>query len=325
MEVGTEAGIRPELVEEAARSLNPYLPPTPLQQSRALTVKAGCQVFLKIESIQPTRSFKVRGALNKLILMSAADRQAGVITASAGNHGQGVAYAAAAFGIAATVFVPENANLLKVESMKRLGARVVPAGRSYQEAYQEATRVQAVTGATLVHAFDDPQVIAGQGTVGVEIGEQLPETDTVLVPVGGGGLLAGIALYLKASRPAVRLIGVEPQGADGLTRSLAAGQQVVLDRVQTMADGLAASGPGRLNFELIKNRVDEMIRVGEDEMLRAIRLLFEWEHVLAEPSGAASLAALLYRYTAEPDERVVLVLSGGNVTEEVMMRALRSR
>ncbi len=325
MEVGTEAGIRPELVEEAARSLNPYLPPTPLQQSRALTVKAGCQVFLKIESIQPTRSFKVRGALNKLILMSAADRQAGVITASAGNHGQGVAYAAAAFGIAATVFVPENANSLKVESMKRLGARVVPAGRSYQEAYQEATRVQAVTGATLVHAFDDPQVIAGQGTVGVEIGEQLPETDTVLVPVGGGGLLAGIALYLKASRPAVRLIGVEPQGADGLTRSLAAGQQVVLDRVQTMADGLAASGPGRLNFELIKNRVDEMIRVGEDEMLRAIRLLFEWEHVLAEPSGAASLAALLYRYTAEPDERVVLVLSGGNVTEEVMMRALRSR
>ncbi|MBJ7601888.1 MAG: threonine/serine dehydratase [Candidatus Dormibacteraeota bacterium] len=325
MEVGTEAGIRPELVEEAARSLNPYLPPTPLQQSRALTVKAGCQVFLKIESIQPTRSFKVRGALNKLILMSAADRQAGVITASAGNHGQGVAYAAAAFGIAATVFVPENANLLKVESMKRLGARVVPAGRSYQEAYQEATRVQAVTGATLVHAFDDPQVIAGQGTVGVEIGEQLPETDTVLVPVGGGGLLAGMALYLKARRPAVRLIGVEPQGADGLTRSLAAGQQVVLDRVQTMADGLAASGPGRLNFELLKNRVDEMIRVGEDEMLRAIRLLFEWEHLLAEPSGAAPLAALLHRYRAEPDERVVLVLSGGNVTEEVMMRALRSR
>ncbi|MGI8564469.1 MAG: threonine ammonia-lyase [Candidatus Dormibacter sp.] len=325
MEVGTEAGIRPELVEEAARSLNPYLPATPLQQSRALTVKAGCQVFLKIESIQPTRSFKVRGALNKLIRMSAADRRAGVITASAGNHGQGVAYAAAAFGIAATVFVPENANLLKVESMKRLGARVVPAGRSYQEAYQEATRAQAASGATLVHAFDDPQVIAGQGTVGVEIGEQLPETDTVLVPVGGGGLLAGIALYLKARRPAVRLIGVEPQGADGLTRSLAAGQQVVLDRVQTMADGLAASGPGRLNFELLKNRVDEMIRVGEDEMLRAIRLLFEWEHLLAEPSGAASLAALLYRYTAEPDERVVLVLSGGNVTEEVMMRALRSR
>ncbi|MDQ6636787.1 MAG: threonine/serine dehydratase [Candidatus Dormibacteraeota bacterium] len=325
MEVGTEAGIRPELVEEAARSLNPYLPATPLQQSRALTVKAGCQVFLKIESIQPTRSFKVRGALNKLIRMSAADRRAGVITASAGNHGQGVAYAAAAFGIAATVFVPETANLLKVESMKRLGARVVPAGRSYQEAYQEATRAQAASGATLVHAFDDPQVIAGQGTVGVEIGEQLPETDTVLVPVGGGGLLAGIALYLKARRPAVRLIGVEPQGADGLTRSLAAGQQVVLDRVQTMADGLAASGPGRLNFELLKNRVDEMIRVGEDEMLRAIRLLFEWEHLLAEPAGAASLAALLYRYTAEPDERVVLVLSGGNVTEEVMMRALRSR
>ncbi|MDQ6899268.1 MAG: threonine/serine dehydratase [Candidatus Dormibacteraeota bacterium] len=324
MEAGTEAGIRPELVEEAARSLNSYLPPTPLQLSRALTVKAGCQVFLKIESIQPTRSFKVRGALNKLIRMSAADRRAGVITASAGNHGQGVAYAAAAFGITATVFVPENANLLKVESMKRLGARVVPAGRSYQEAYQEATRVQAVTGATLVHAFDDPEVVAGQGTIAVEISDQLPETDTVLVPVGGGGLLAGIALYLKARRPAVRLIGVEPQGADGLTRSLAAGQQLVLDRVQTMADGLAASGPGRLNFELIKNRVDEMIRVGEDEMLRAIRLLFEWEHLLAEPSGAASLAALLYRYTAEPDERVVLVLSGGNVTEEVMMRALRS-
>lgn len=325
MEAGIEAGVQPAEVEEAARSLSSHLQPTPLQQSRAFTSKAGCAVFLKIESVQPTRSFKVRGALNKVMRMSAAERAAGVITASAGNHGQGVAYAAAAFGITATVLVPENANLLKVEAMKRLGARVVPAGRSYQEAYLEASRVQAVTGATLVHAFDDPDVIAGQGTVAAEILEQLPETDTVLVPVGGGGLLAGMSLYLKSRRPKIRLVGVEPHGADGLTRSLAAGQQVILDRVQTMADGLAASGPGRLTFDLIKSRVDEMIRVGEDEMLRGIRLLFEWEHLLAEPSGAASLAALLYRYTPEPDEHVVLVLSGGNVTDEVMIRALRTR
>jgi threonine dehydratase len=319
------ASVDADSVQRAAADLRPYLEQTPLQHSRAFTSKAGCQVYLKVESIQPTRAFKVRGALTKLLRMGAEERAAGVITASAGNHGQGVAYAAHAFHVPATVYVPENANPLKVEAIKRLGARVVPSGRSYQDAAVEAARAQALSGATFVHAFDDPDVVAGQGSIAVELLEQLPQFDTLLVPVGGGGLISGIALYLKARRPSVRVLGIEPAGAAAMTHSLAGGELVTLDRVSTMADGLAASAPGRLTLEITRRCVDRMIVVEESEMLRAIRLFFEWEHLLAEPAGAAALAALLYHYAPEPSERVVVLLSGGNVTEDVMMRALKSR
>jgi threonine dehydratase len=321
VEAGVE-GITAEAVEQAATELARYLSPTPLQYSRAFTAKAGCHVHIKIEGIQPIRAFKVRGALNKLAHMHPEERSVGVITASAGNHGQGVAYAAQEFGVPATVYVPESANALKVEAIKRYGARVVHAGRSYQDAYLEAVRARADSGATFVHAFDDPDVIAGQGTIGVELLQQLESFDTVLVPVGGGGLISGIALYLKARRPSVRIIGVEPAGADGLARSLAAGRIVQLAKVSTIADGLAASAPGRLCFEIARRHVDRVLIVQEDEMLRAIRLYFEWEHLLAEPAGAAALAALLYHYNPSPSERVVVLLSGANVTDEIMVRAL---
>ena len=314
-----------EHVERAAAELRHHLVPTPLQLSRAFTGKAGCHVSVKIESVQPTRSFKVRGALHKLLRTTAGERAAGVITASAGNHGQGVAHAALTFGVPATVYVPDNANPLKVEAIKRLGARVVHFGRSYHEAYLEALRVQETTGATFVHAFDDPDVVAGQGSVAVELLQQLPDVDTVLVPVGGGGLIGGMALYLKARRPDVQVIGVEPAGADALTRSLDAGEVVTLDRVDTIADGLAASAPGRLTLQLARAHVDRMITVEEGEILRAIRLAFEWEHLLAEPAGAAGLAALLHRYAPRPSERVAVVLSGASVTEQVMVRAFRAR
>jgi threonine dehydratase len=209
--------------------------------------------------------------------------------------------------------------------MKRLGARVVQAGRTYQDAYLEAIRVQAETPLTFVHAYDDPDVIAGQGSIAVEALAQLPEFDTVLVPVGGGGLIAGIALFLKARRPKVKVVGVEPAGADALYRSLEAGRIVTLDRVSTIADGLAASQPGALTFEIARRCVDDVLIVQEAELLRAIRLFFEWEHLLAEPAGAAGLAALLYHYRPAANERVLIVLSGANVTDEVMVRALRTR
>ncbi len=321
----TGSAVTPEAVEQAARDLSQYLPPTPLQYSRAFTAKAGCHVHLKIEAIQPIRAFKVRGALNKLIRMHPEERSAGVITASAGNHGQGVAYAAAAFQVPATVYVPESANPLKVEAIKRIGGRVVHAGRSYQDAYLEAMEEQRRTGATFVHAFDDPDVIAGQGSLAVELLSDLPEFDTVLVGIGGGGLVSGIATYLKGRRPQVRVLGVEPAGADGMARSLAAGHQVTLDRVDTIADGLAASAPGRLCLEIARRLVDGVLVVSDEELLRAIRLYFEWEHLLAEPAGAAGLAGLLYRHQASPGERVVVILSGANTTDEVMVRALTSR
>jgi len=325
-EVGSEvAGVTPSSVERAARELAAYLPPTPLQYSRAFTHKAGCHVHIKIESIQPIRAFKVRGALTKIMRLHPEKGSAGVITASAGNHGQGVAYAAAVFKIPATVYVPETANQLKVEAIKRLGATVVPAGRNYNDAYLEAMRHQEQGGATFVHAFNDPDVIAGQGSIAVELLKDLEHFDTALVPIGGGGLIGGISMYLKEKRPGVRVIGVEPAGADGMRRSLEAGRVVTLDRVNTIADGLAASAPGQLTLELAQRYVDEVVLVQDDEMLRAIRLLFEWEHLLAEPAGAAALAALLYHYCPAPNERVVVVRSGANVTDEVMIRALKSR
>ena len=317
--------ITPDDVDRAAEDLRPYLSPTPLQYSRAFTDKARCHVHLKIESIQPIRAFKVRGALNKLIRMTGEQRAAGVITASAGNHGLGVAYAAAAFKSPATVYVPETANLFKVEAIRRLGADVIAAGRNYNGAYIEALAAQNESGATFVHAYDDPDVVAGQGTIATELIADLDEFDTVLVPIGGGGLIGGIALYLKSKQPAIKVIGVEPVGADAMSRSLRAGSIVTLDRVSTIADGLAASAPGKLTFELARKYVDDVVLVEETEMLRAIRLLFEWEHLLAEPAGAAALAALLYHHRPAPNERVVAILSGGNVTDEVMLRALKTR
>jgi len=321
--LGTEtAAVTPADVERAARHLREHLQPTPLQHSQAFSDRAGCRVYLKLESFQPVRSFKLRGALNKLMRLTPERRAAGVITASAGNHGMGVAYAAGEFGVPATVYVPETANPYKVESVKRLGARVVAAGRSYSEAYADAVAEQQKTGATFVHAYDDPDVVAGQGTIGLELLEDLEELDTVVVPIGGGGLIGGIALYLKSRRPAIRVIGVEPTGADAMRRSLEAGRIVTLERVSTIADGLAASAPGQLTLDLAQRYVDEVMAVEDDEMVESIRLLFEWEHLLAEPAGAAALAALLKR-PWERNERVVVIVSGANVTNEVLLNALQ--
>lgn len=312
-------------IERAAADLAVFLPPTPLQYSRAFTVKTGCHVHIKVEGIQPVRSFKVRGALNKVMRLQPDERAKGVITASAGNHGQGVAYAALTFGIPATVYVPVTANPLKVEAIRRLGATVIQAGATYQAAADEALLAQAAAGSTYVHAYDDADVIAGQGSVAVELLRDLPEFDTVLVPIGGGGLIAGIAAFLKQVRPNVKVVGVEPAGAASMHASLAAGRIVTLNDVRTIADGLAASRPGRLTFEIAEKWVDEVILVEDEEMVRAIRLYFEWEHLLAEPAGAAALAALLHHYRPSPNERVVVLLSGANATDEVMVRALNSR
>lgn len=279
---------------------------------------------MKLETVLPIRTFKVRGALNKVMRMPHETRAAGVITASAGNHGLGVAYAAAAFQTKATVFVPEAANQLKVEAIKSLGARVVTGGATYHDAFVAASAEQERTGATFVHAYNDPDVVAGQGTVGLEVLTQLDRFDAVIVPIGGGGLISGIAMYVKSKRPSVRVIGVEPLGADSMWRSLEAGRIVALDRVSTIADGLAASSPGTLTFAMARRFVDEIVRVEEEEMLRAIRLMFELEHVLTEPAGAAGVAGLLRLRPQSRGEHVVVIVSGANVSGEVLARALKS-
>ena len=312
-------------VERAAVDLRAHLKPTPLEHSRAFSSAVGCEVFLKLESAQPVRSFKVRGALNCIGHIAPERRPAGVITASAGNHGMGVAYAAAAFGLPATVYVPVGANPLKVAAIERVGARVVAAGSNYGEAFVAASAEQTETSSTFVHAYNDPDILAGQGTVALELLQELPDPDTVLVGIGGGGLIGGIGLYLKSrARRPVRLIGVEPAGADSMKRSLDAGRIVTLDRVSTIADGLAASAPGTLTFELARRFVDDVLIVSDEEMLHAIRFLFESEHLLTEPAGAAAAAALLYHHRPKPAEKVVVVVSGANVTQEVLLRALKS-
>ena len=258
------------------------------------------------------------------MLIPPGSRAAGVITASAGNHGLGVAYAAAAFQTKATVYVPLAANPLKVEAIKGLGARVVAAGATYHDAFVAASAEQERTGATFVHAYNDPDVVAGQGTVGFELLSQLETFDSVIVPIGGGGLISGIAMYVKSQQPSVRVIGVEPVGADSMLRSLDAGRIVTLDRVSTIADGLAASSPGTVTFEMARRFVDEIVRVEDEEMLRAIRLTFELEHILTEPAGAAGVAALLRLSPRRPGERVVVIMSGANVSGEVLAQALKS-
>ena len=318
------AAVTADAIERAAADLRAHLPPTPLQRSAAVSAEVGCEVHLKLESVQPTRSFKVRGALTRLLRMRAEDRAA-VITASGGNHGLGVAYAARAFGVPCTVYVPEGANPFKVRAIERLGSRVVQFGHTYAEAHGEARRAMRTGGATFVHAYDDPDVVIGQGTVAVELLEQLPSVDTVLVPVGGGGLIAGIARYLRERRPSVRVVGVEPAGADALTRSLAAGRAVTLERVDTVADGLAASAPGGLALAIARECVDRMVTVEDSELLQAIRRYFEWERLLAEPAGAAALAALLGHHAPEAGERVVVLLSGANVSDAALVRALDGR
>lgn len=323
--MATVLPVSPLDVAEAAAALRSHLPVTPLQRSFALTEKAGCPVFLKIETTQPTRSFKVRGALNRVLRLREEERRTGVISASAGNHGQGVAYAARTFGIPATVYVPVGANEGKVASMRRLGARVVEHGRTFDEANQEAMRVAATTGAAFVHAYDDPDVVAGQGTVGLEILDQLPDVDTVLCPIGGGGLISGIAVAVKAERPEVRVVGVEPTGAAAMHASHLAGRLVALDHISTMADGLAASAPGHLTFAIAEALVDELILVEEPELLRAVRVLVQWEHLLAEPGGAAATAALLYHYRPSPGERIAVLVSGANISDQVLLQALRTR
>ncbi|MBO0707212.1 MAG: threonine/serine dehydratase [Candidatus Dormibacteraeota bacterium] len=323
--MATVLPVSAEDVEEAAGALRRYLTVTPLQQSFALTEKAGCPVFLKIETTQPTRSFKVRGALNRVLHLGTEERRAGVVSASAGNHGQGVAYAARTFGIPATVYVPVGANEGKVASMRRLGARVVEHGRTFNDANLEALREAARTGAAFVHAYDDPDVVAGQGTVGLELLEQLPDLDTVICPIGGGGLISGLALHLKTRRPDVRIVGVEPAGAAAMHASHRAGRIVMLDRIDTMADGLAASTPSALTFAIAEAFVDELVLVEEPELLRAVRVLMQWEHLLVEPGGAAATAALLYRYRPRAGERIAVLVSGANVADQVLVQALRTR
>lgn len=307
--------MKQHLFQAAEAVMRRCFPPTPLLFAPRLSRRLGTEVWLKLESCTPIRTFKLRGALNKLEALEREGVSGGVVTASAGNHGLAVARAARLFGRPAVVVVPENANPQKLSLIAAEGARVVKHGHDYQAAFEESLLIGRDEGLTHIHAYDDPVVIAGQGSIGVELLESGVEFDTVLAGVGGGGLISGLAALLKNARPGVRAIGVQPAGASSMVRSLAAGRVVAVERVETIADGLAARKPGEHTLALTRRYVDAVRIVSDEQIMAAMRLLLHEERLVAEPAGAAGLAALLDGGAADLG-RVVVVVTGANIADE---------
>ena len=310
-------------VVEAAARVEGVARRTPLRHSHAFSELAGADVHLKLENTQRTGAFKIRGATNRIETLTADQRAAGVVTASAGNHGQGVALAASRLGVDATIVMPEQAAVQKVQATEYYGAEVVLHGEDYDAAADRAHELEAERGLTYVHAFEDDHVMAGQGTVGLEVLEDCPEVDTVLVPVGGGGLISGIATAVKGRRPEARVVGVQAAGAASAARSLEAGEVVELEAVDTIADGLAARRVGDRTFAVIRERVDDVVTVTDSDIAVAVTLALERAKTLVEGAGAVPLAALLAgAVEVEPDETVVCVLSGGNIDTNMLTTVL---
>ncbi|MGI5530049.1 threonine ammonia-lyase [Streptomyces syringium] len=309
-------------VRHAQKTLSGVSRITALEGSRYLSGLVGAPVHLKCENLQRTGSFKVRGAYVRIAGLTERERAAGVVAASAGNHAQGVALAASLLGVCSTVFMPEGAPLPKVAATREYGAEVRLYGQIVDDAMRAAQDYARETGAVLIHPFDHPDVVAGQGTVGLEILEQCPEVRTIVVGIGGGGLAAGIAVAVKALRPDVRIVGVQAAGAAAYPPSLAAGHPVSIQAPVTMADGIKVGRPGDVPFKIVNDLVDDVVTVTEDDLSSALLLCLERAKLVVEPAGASPVAALL----AAPDSfegPVVAVLSGGNVDPLLMQRILR--
>ena len=285
---------------------------TPLVTSRSLGERIGATAYLKLENLQRTGSFKVRGAVNAMARLAPAARAAGVVTMSAGNAAQAIAYAGRANGVRVTVIMPESAPRTKIEATRAYGAEI----RFAAEMTQLLPMVQELQaqGLHFLHPFDDDDVIAGHASLGLEILEDVPEVDLVVVPVGGGGLISGVALSIKARRPRARIVGVQPDGAQAVRAALAAGRSVRLERVSTVADGLAAPFAGDRNLEIIRRDVDDVVAVTDDVILDGLRFLVTRARIVPEPAGAAAVGALLSgAVKPRPGERVVAIVSGGNI------------
>lgn len=309
-------------VRAAAKLLEPVALRTPLELSRVLSDQAGGETYLKCENLQRTGAFKIRGAYNRINALSADERAKGVVAASAGNHAQGVALAASLLGVRATVFMPQGAALPKLEATRNYGAEVVLGGAVYDDAYAAAEQHAASTGAVMIHPFDHPDVMAGQGTVALEILEQLPSAASIVVPVGGGGLISGIAAAAKQARRDIQIIGVEPTGAANVAAAMDAGEVVELPTLSTVADGLAAKRTGRQCLSHIREFVDELVTVTDEEIAEALLLIVERAKMVVEPAGAAGVAAAMFRKVDLKFPAVVL-LSGGNIDPMLLLRVIR--
>jgi threonine dehydratase len=311
-------------IEEARERIKDQIYLSPFPRSETISQMAGNRVSFKLENLQLTGSFKERGALNRLLTLTPEEKKHGVIAASAGNHGMALAYHSRRLNIAATVVMPTSAPLIKVTRVRQYGAESVLYGSDYDGAYAEAIRLSQEKRLTFISAFDDPWIVAGQGSIGLELYEQNPDLDAVLVPVGGGGLIAGIALALKTLLPKVRVIGVQSQALPSMKVALEKGAPAKLPAATTIADGIAVRAVGATPFELVKNYVDEIVTVSEAEIANAVLMLLEIEKTVAEGAAAVPLAALLNKKVSLAAKNVGLIVSGGNIDMNLISRIIET-
>ena len=302
-----------QMIVEAARNLKGVVKETDFCYSETLSDLTKGDVYLKLENLQQSGSFKIRGAYNKIIHLSDEEKKCGVVASSAGNHAQGVAISASKLGIKSTIVMPKSAPFAKIYATRKYGGEVMLHGEVYDEAYEKAIEIQEATGATFVHPFNDPYVIAGQGTIGLEIMQEQPDLDVVLVPIGGGGIASGIALAVKMINPNIKVIGVQTKNAPSMYESLKCGHVEATPVNKTIADGIAVGEPGDLTFSIIKDYVDEIITVSETEISQAFLLLLENCNLVCEGAGAVSVAAIMSRKLDLKNKKVGAILSGGNI------------
>jgi threonine dehydratase len=310
-------------IEAARTRIRDVVYLSPCAHSRVLSERLGCELYLKLENLQMTGSFKERGASNRLALLTDPQRAAGVICASAGNHAQGVAFHARRLNIQATIVMPLGTPLVKISATRELGARVLLHGSNYDEACAEARTLHATRGGTFLHGFDDDDVMAGQGTIGLELLEQVPGLDAVIAPIGGGGLISGLAVAVKERAPGVRVYGVQSAVVPSMIAARAAGAPVEVDSRRTIADGIAVKRVGDRCFEICQRYVDQVIGVDEETLAQAVLLLLEREKTVAEGAGAAALAGVLSGQLPElRGQKVCVILSGGNIDVNLMSRVI---
>ena len=307
-------------IKNANRIISPYIHKTPVEYSASLSTHSNADIYLKYENLQKTGSFKARGALYKIYKVK--DRVKGVVAASAGNHAQGVAYASKIFNLKSIIVMPTKASVSKVMATKSYGAEVVLYGDIYDDAEKKAYEIAEERGYEFIHPFDDPDIISGQGTLGYELLQQLPDIEAIVVPVGGGGLISGVAIALKKRKPSIRVYGVEPENAPKMSVSLKEGKPTVVEVKPTIADGLATKKPGKLTYKIISRYVDDVVTVSEDEIAEAVYYLLERGKVVVEGAGATSVATILNEKLDLRGKKTVLLLSGGNIDLTAMYRIL---
>ena len=307
-----------QMIQEAQESLKGIARKTPLENANRL----GENIYIKSENLQLTGAFKIRGAYNKIRSLTPEEASHGVIACSAGNHAQGVAFAARDMGIKATICIPEGAPISKIEATRSYGANVVLVPGVYDDAYAEAVRLRDEQGLTFIHPFNDYHIMAGQGTIGLEILEQLPDVDVIFVPIGGGGLISGVAFAIKSLRPEVKVYGVQAEGAPSMYRSLHEHKYQTLKAVSTFADGIQVKTPGELTYQICEQYVDDIVTVSEDETAAAILSLMENQKLVAEGAGAVPVAAVLFHKLPVEGKKVACVVSGGNIDVNILNRVI---